>query len=194
MKLYIRLFVNKLKCRICLNSTRRILMLLLFSLSYMFISCEKRVFNEERVVKLPLDEMVLLSDNVYADSTFTVLLYYDTLSCTSCVFKDLYIWKNLLKEYDSIQICTIFNYPTLRIKELEMANKVENIDVPLFVDTMGIFCKYNTDNIDLSGGRAFLISEDKRYVLFEGDPLRRKKDERRLFSILGNILQKRRIQ
>ena len=36
-----------------------------------------------------------------------------------------------------------------------MANKVENIDVPLFVDTMGIFCKYNTDNKTISSKGSF---------------------------------------
>lgn len=148
-------------------------------LSYILLSCGKPKESNRNMVKLSFDKMCLLSDEIYSDSILAVILYYDSLSCTSCVFKDLYLWKKLLKKHKNIQICTIWKYPISRIKELEMAYKVDNISIPLYVDTADVFyCQNKVFFEALKAGKALLIDKDKKTVLFKGYPLRNKKDKK----------------
>lgn len=186
LKLHSNPFIKILNSLIHLDYIQYITILLSF-LSYILTSCEKHSVND---ITLPLDEMYSLSGNIYKDSTLTILLYCDSMACTSCVFKDLYLWKKLLGRYnENIQMCVIFNYPILRIKELDIANKVEKIDVHLFVDTIGIFQKYNINKINLLENKSFLISKDKKHVLFKGEPLNKRKDKKILLNTIETILK-----
>lgn len=63
-------------------------------LSYILLSCGKPKESNRNMVKLSFDKMCLLSDEIYSDSILAVILYYDSLSCTSCVFKKNYL-KNI---------------------------------------------------------------------------------------------------
>lgn len=66
-----------------------LILYLLLCLSYILLSCGKPKESNRNMVKLSFDKMRLLSDEIYSDSILAVILYYDSLSCTSCVFKDL---------------------------------------------------------------------------------------------------------
>ncbi|WP_418817208.1 hypothetical protein [Paraprevotella clara] len=60
-----------------------------------------------------------------------------------------------------------------------MAYKVDNISIPLYVDTADVFYSQNKVFFEaLKAGKALLIDKDKKTVLFKGNPLRNKKDKK----------------
>lgn len=70
-----------------------------------------------------------------------------------------------------------------------MAYKVDNISIPLYVDTANVFCSQNKGCFEaLKAGKALLIDKDKKTILFEGNPLKNKNDKKVFLSTVKEFI------
>lgn len=109
--------------------------------------------------------------DLYTDN-FKILLYVDSLGCTSCRLK-LYEWKKLMQESDSIfvrkpEFAFIFQPKRRDGKEVEQILKNNGFSHPVFIDK-----ENETDRINKfpanSEYQCFLLDKDNK-VIFVGNP------------------------
>lgn len=182
------MYNNSLIKKICMNNNFSPLNKVVYFLFCMLIFCNcnnqnNHIEKESNLIVFPIDGIFNISNSIYNNSTASILLYYDSLTCLSCAFKDAYLWDKLLEKHQNIQLCMIFDIPATKIPEIKSAYKVTNIKHPLYIDTIRAFSKRYFDDLKiLSRSKATLINEKK--ILYTGNPLRDPKDKKKLFNAI----------
>lgn len=160
---------------------RKILVLLFLSL--LLLSCERQKMAKElkslmkETISIPEDLQMILPSGVvldYIKSTKSLMiLFFDSLSCSSCQLSQMSRYDDLYRLADSTQsfrVMAIFSP-----KKSESDNFVQNIcnsyfRFPLYWDKSGSFCKMNGFIPEDSRFHSFLI-DSTGAILFVGNPM-----------------------
>lgn len=104
-------------------------------------------------VSLPVEGMLLVSPDsrestFCEDAKYKVLVFYDSLSCSPCVYKNMYIWNDFIEEAckanGKVQFLFIMNPSQKNIKDLFHTIQTPNGFLEsLFIDTIGVFADEN---------------------------------------------------
>jgi hypothetical protein len=166
---------------------RKSLFIIILTLSFCFYSCNKnKRTNAQKVVsewtgkemKFPagLQCVSIMKDtaciDLYGDN-YKILLYIDSLGCTSCRL-NLSKWKNLIAEADSVfqkkpEFLFFFQSKKNREKELQVILKSDGFRHPVFIDKTNAIMKLN--NIPKEQEyQCFLLGKDNKVVMV-GNPV-----------------------
>lgn len=122
------------------------------------------------------------------DSTLYRLVdYTDFDDCPPCKIDELYGWKELWDRADSMGVSLsffhIFAIPSPQDNPLIVKTKLmaEDLEHPIFIDSLGIFRKLNADVLSNTRFRTFLINR-KGDILMVGNPRRNKEIEKLLWG------------
>jgi len=106
----------------------------------------------------------------YDDVPYTVLVYTDSIGCTSCRL-NLATWKRYMREIDSIapgQVGFVFYFQPKNRKELELLLRRERLEQVVFVDRDGSLAQTNRFPEDMAY-QCFLLDHNNT-VLAIGNP------------------------
>lgn len=142
-------------------------------------------------INIPFSEMeTIVCDSAYSykKSNFQLLIYLDSLECTSCYASHYHEWEYILKEcrkYEpSISLAIIIETKNLSedVKEKFLAPTFSRT---ILIDKMGSFRKRNPFFPESKIMHVLLLDKEGRVILV-GNPLSNKKVEELLYSKLRN--------
>lgn len=150
-------------------------------------------FYGQRVV-LPLDSMLYMvgdsteyAQGVTADG-YRLVAYYDSTECSSCRLKTLYEWGGLIDSVSSsgckVDFYFVFNVPTQRMEEVKTTLATYARNLPVYLDTIGVFERMNPNLPRLSRMRTFLLNRKDTVVLI-GNPVH----NRHVADIMWNVVR-----
>ena len=107
------------------------------------------------------------------NSTYKILLYVDSTGCSSCRLKQLFEWKNIMAEADSLfsgEVDFLFFFQPKKQdeKELQFLFRQYGFRHPVFIDTKNEIDKLNKFPSQ-TDYQCFLLDRDNR-VLMIGNP------------------------
>lgn len=132
-------------------------------------------------VSLPVEEMLLVSPNrregtFCEDTKYKLLVFYDSLSCSPCAYKNMYIWNDFIEEAckakGKVQFLFIMN-PSKKNKEdlFHMIQTPNGFSESLFIDTVGVFADENTFLPAVQLYHCMLLDSENKIKLI-GNPTR----------------------
>ncbi len=173
-----------------------------------FVSCTgKKDFKDgivqlqSRPVSLSLDKMrcmwngkdTVVSEERY-DTDFKLVVYSDTVACSSCGLKTMYLWDGLIHDLESygksVSLCFIFMPLQKDLEEFYFTMRTMAPLLPVHVDTAGIFIRENPHIPREAVYHTFLLDKDNRVVLV-GNPSRSEKIKEMFWQIVEEKLGKR---
>ncbi|MCM1373415.1 MAG: hypothetical protein NC113_10710 [Bacteroides sp.] len=154
---------------------------------------EMERFYGQHVV-LPLDSMLYVADDsigyahdVMADR-YRLVVYYDSTECSSCRLKTLYEWDSLIDSVSSsghkVDFHFVFHVPKQRVEEVKAALTTYAHNLPVYLDTTGVFERTNPCLPSLSVMRTFML-DSKDSVVLVGNPVHNS----RVADMMWNIIQ-----
>lgn len=197
---YSDLFLWKLK---------RIFLLLIFFCVTVLQSCNH---EEERFkgyvenlrkdpISVPLDKLSCLFDeekisiiSVNDSCMLKLVIYTDSIECSSCRMKEMYKWDDFLSKlgaYSSqIEVFFIFAPLYSNMGLFKMVAKDLPQNYPIYIDTTNIFYRENPQIPSNPALHTFLLDEQNNVILV-GNPLKNKKIEKLFWQIVEEKLGKR---
>lgn len=165
--------------------TKFVLLVIIVISSAFSVSCKKndRKADAEKVVRewsgktitIPsgIIQSYLGKDTVMQmpDTPFNVLIYTDSVGCTSCKLK-LYSWKQLIHEADSImpgRVNFLFYFHPKNKNELFYMLKRDNFGYPVYIDYENMLDKQNSFPSAMEY-QCFLLDRDNK-VISIGNPV-----------------------
>ena len=120
----------------------------------------------------------------FATATHKVLVYVDSLGCTSCKLK-LGQWKNLIDSLDKLAVPVLFIFQSKDTKSIKHVMLESSFEYPYFQDIEGVLNELNQFSED-SRFQTFLLDSDNRVKLI-GNPANNE-EMRRLYleAVTGN--------
>ncbi len=154
---------------------------ILFGLS----SCDKRNLQKqlerfsrsEVVIPAGMRQMMHGKDTILLNPAMDVaklIIYTDSLDCSSCRITHLYEYEEILDYCDGIGDgllpIFIFSPPQLKIKEVMQALEIAQFNYPVFIDSQSFF-KASNDHLPQDNRfHTFLLDKNSNVVL-AGDPI-----------------------
>lgn len=132
-----------------------------------------------KIVDIPYTDMQMyIGNDKIASTNFTeeykLVVYYDSLQCTSCAIDHIYNWEPTL---DSLQrmnkktaIVFIFSPSSMELNKFKNRILNSTFDYPVFMDTCNIFRKHNGFLPDNPRLHVFLLNRENRIISI-GNPL-----------------------
>lgn len=145
-------------------------------------------------VHIPFDSL-LCFNVVMPDSSehrhlkYKLVVYTDSLSCSSCSLRNLFYWEPLVDSLQkSIDFVFIFSPKHDEINRVVETLRLENISCPIYIDTCSAFIRANPHIPTNNLMHTFLLNEEDSVVLV-GNPQSNPKIKELLFSILEESQQ-----
>lgn len=150
---------------------------------------------------IPSDKMVcvlnkekLTKEFVNDEYSLKLVVYVDSVVCSSCRLKEMYKWDDFLSKLESVssQIKVFFIFATSydNIRKLKISAKTLPNSFPIYMDTTNIFLRMNPHIPHNPMFHTFLLDENNN-VLLVGNPLENEKIEKLFWQILEEKLGKR---
>ena len=120
--------------------------------------------------------------------TKKLVVYYDSTFCTPCQASELNVWDNFTKiKKDNFLPIFIFS-PKKKDKEMvEMELEMMKYDFPVFVDSLGLFRKNNSQLALDYLNFHFMLLDEKSIVQIIGMPLNSEKVTRRYLNEINDV-------
>ncbi len=126
----------------------------------------------------------------YFASDFKMVVYTDSMGCSSCALQSLYRWEDLIEyaeQFDgALKYYFIFNPP--KSENIRMALRTSMLDYPMLLDSLGEFERLNPHLPRNKAMHTFLLDEDNNVVLV-GNPLNNPEIEKMLKTIVEERLK-----
>lgn len=117
-----------------------------------------------------------------------LIVYSDSLVCSSCKILELEKWESFFASKSSYKnvfdAIFIFSPSHIDLEVLKFAIKSQEISFPIYIDTLGVFKKMNHYLPDNSLLHTFLIDKEGKIILV-GSPLDNKMIEKMFLEIIG---------
>lgn len=129
---------------------------------------------KEKPVVINMDSMDLLKGEVtnYKKDGYKMVSYWSSEECTKCAISHLYLWNYIINKSRNVSFIFIFETKSSQKKDFEYSveNSVENNNVTICIDTLGIFKKDNPVLPQESYFHTFLLDSTNNIILV-GNPL-----------------------
>lgn len=120
---------------------------------------------------------------------YKLVVYTDSLSCSSCSLKRLFYWEPLIDSLQaSIDFVFIFSPKMDEIDRVKETLRLENLNCPVYIDTCSAFTRANPHIPANELMHTFLLN-DKDSVILVGNPKSNPKIKELLFKILDGMKQ-----
>ena len=174
---------------------------LVFFLLIMNFSCCNRsklqchledLMNQE--LSVPLEKMVCLYSDIYTNQTnehkvsqYMYIHYVDSSQCSPCALDKLYLWNDLILEFEKkgIHSCFIFEPKKGQVEGVYLSVKSSGFKSPVYVDTSYCFRKENSFIPNGILYHSFGINK-KRKIVIIGNPLLNKKVKKLYDELVTN--------
>lgn len=181
--------------------------ILLIGVFFALMSCsEKESFKkgiiqlQSHPITLPLDKMRCmwngkdtLSLHGKINPNFKLVVFLDTVACSSCELKAMYMWNEMLdktKMYaPELSVYFIFLPLNKDLDSFYFTMRTMSPSLPIYVDTAGVFIRENPHIPRESVYHTFLLDKDNRVVLV-GNPSRSEKIAEMFWQIVEEKLGK----
>ena len=133
------------------------------------------------------DEVSIIDDNSL--KPLKVIVYYDSLMCTSCKISGLSHFKPLCEMSDTSDFSILFIFSP-RKSEMEITRLqllIANFDYPIYLDVNGTFARCNESIPNDSRFSCFLINSSNNPI-FIGNPLRSQSLNRLFKDVIDETL------
>lgn len=172
----------------------------LFLAFIMFLtSCGKKNFADEilkmqsRPIDLTACEGAVCYENgeksTYscADSTYRLIVYVDSTSCSPCFISHMYDYEEIVEEFDSVGIKTLFVFELGQDKAADVMSSLEQQVYPFIsaVVLNGGFASANPHLPSSSLLHSFLLDMENK-VIVVGNPVRNDKIKELMFNTMKN--------
>lgn len=129
----------------------------------------------------------------YFECDTKLIIYNDSLGCTSCGINKLYLWDDLI-QYASqfnkrLKFYFIFAPSSKDISDLKISLRNSFFKYPILLDTLGEFGKLNPNLPKSKTLHTFLLNENNDVILI-GNPLYNKEIEKLFYKITQELLAK----
>lgn len=147
-------------------------------------SCNQKEYKAMKIIHYWKGKEIIIPDSIKfkkhgiypidlyrQESDCKILVYVDSIGCTSCKMK-LEEWNKMISHFDSIsnyKVEYLFVIHNKNPKELSYVLINDNFEIPVFVDTNDILNKINKFPQDILY-QTFLLNS-KNEVLFVGNPV-----------------------
>ena len=166
------------------------------------VSCSKQKTSikedvmqlQSQRVHIPFDSLLcfnaVMPDSAeYPRLKYRLVVYTDSLSCSSCSLRNLFYWEPLVDSLQkSIDFVFIFSPKHDEINRVVETLRLENISCPIYIDTCSVFIKKNPHIPSNNLMHTFLLNE-KDSVVLVGNPQSNPKIKELLFNILEESKQ-----
>lgn len=145
-------------------------------------------------IKIEYDRMQLWSEDVDSfltecpDTHIKLIIYSDSLICSSCRLKKMEQWNQFfsrLKEYKrGISVCLIFYPASINVNAVLLALETHRPICPVYIDTVGIF---HQSNPHLTGNpllHTFTLDSENNVCLV-GNPMENAQIEKLFWDIVN---------
>lgn len=122
-------------------------------------------------------------DMPYLSSSYTIVIYIDSLGCTSCKLQ-LHKWKNWMKDLEGNNVSILFYIHPQNKKELNYILYRDKFIYPVCIDENDEFNRLNHFSSNISF-QTFLLDKDNKVVAI-GNPVHNPKVKLYLNIIQGN--------
>lgn len=167
-------------------------------LSLSLVSCGERATLKRTMSEFMATEIVLPDDleciynrnmsGIQKDTlkTYKLIVYYDTLDCSSCRISHLI---DLYPIYDmadtsNFSVLPIFSPKAEDVKEVILQLTIADCRIPIYIDTTGKFCRLNQNIPSDPRFHSFLMDVNNKPI-FVGNPLSSSK----LLELFKEIVQ-----
>ena len=133
------------------------------------------------------EKEITLSD--FAEAPLKLVVWYDSLGCTSCDVSRMYQWSEMISYADSLaesfRIVYLFTPKKDNLYSLNITLQADKLDYPIFIDQHATFVKQNPSLSKNRQLHSFLLDKNNRVVLV-GNPLHNPS----LWSLYKRTIQK----
>ena len=120
---------------------------------------------------------------------YKLVVYTDSLSCSSCSLKRLFYWEPLIDSlHSSLDFVFIFSPKKDEIVRVKETLRIENLNCPVYIDTCSAFTRANPHIPANELMHTFLLN-DKDSVILVGNPKSNPRIKELLFKILDEMKQ-----
>lgn len=141
-------------------------------------SCIRNNEIDSRINSISLSDKMVLLDAGYKehfdgiDSKVKLIVYYDSIMCSSCAIKNFYVWHNVIDFVESISsesASVIFIFAPKRGQIMEIKAILEDyaIDYPVYIDTSYI-TRCSNPKIPRNG--IICLTDETGSIIVRGDP------------------------
>ncbi|WP_458458761.1 hypothetical protein [Pseudobutyrivibrio sp.] len=166
-----------------------------------FLSCNKKGIERDlrkllgTEVVIPYAELISKDKSEVTPTTdeFTYVVYYDSLTCSTCTLKNMYFWEvlndSISKLGKSVRLIFIFSPPG--DEKMQFLNDLSHSRMGLttLVDTTGCFIRANKHIPSNPNAHAFLLDKNDK-VIMVGNAYSNPSIEQLLFKTISNDKQK----
>lgn len=166
------------------------------------VSCNKQKTSikedvmqlQSQRVHIPFDSLlcfnaVMPNSSEHRHLKYRLVVYTDSLSCSSCSLRNLFNWEPLVDSLQkSIDFVFIFIPKHDEINRVVETLRLENISCPIYIDTCSYFIRANPHIPSNNLMHTFLLNE-KDSVVLVGNPQSNPKIKELLFHILEESKQ-----
>lgn len=128
----------------------------------------------------------------YFASDFKMVVYTDSLGCSSCALQQLHLWSDFVEFAEpyggKLKYYFIFNPP--KRENIRLALRSSMLDYPMLLDSLGEFERLNPHLPKNKAMHTFLLDEQNNVVLV-GNPLHNPEIERMFKEIVEEKLSKK---
>jgi len=164
-------------------------------------SCSYKTEVKNDLVKLMSNPITLPNKSVitfkgedtlvvdYFKSDYKMVIYADSMICTSCGITDILLWEPLIAYANTFnnRLKFYFIFSTPNSKEIRNALKTKLFNYPVLIDEKGEFKKLNPHLPKNKSLHAFLLDENNK-VIMVGNPLRNKELEKLFYKQTQKLL------
>ncbi|MFI3263199.1 MAG: hypothetical protein R3Y26_09895 [Rikenellaceae bacterium] len=179
---------------------------IIFTLLIAFLaSCTNQAKIKKDLVQLISAPIILPTDakvtihgkdtliNNHFESELKMIVYSDSLGCTSCGINKMYLWDEFVKYADGydgrLKFYFIYSPSSKVNKTIRRAFKQSLFDYPIVIDETGEFEKKNSHLPRNHAMHAFLLDKDNKIIMV-GNPLLNKDIEKLFYEQTAKLLSK----
>lgn len=179
-----------------------ILLYLLFVVLTTSSSCSNKSRLQcqlERLMKkelsVPLEKMVCMYSDIASNKTnehklfqYMYIHYVDSTQCSPCALDKLYLWNDLILEFEKKGICSCFIFAPKKdqVEDVYLSVKSSGFKNPVYVDTAYCFQKANNFIPNDVLYHSLGINK-KKEIIVVGNPLHNKKVKKIYDELVTNI-------
>ena len=174
-----------------------VIWIICITISCFFIGCSKEKTSlkmdiqklQSQKIHIPFDSMLYFNGTlpVATESNlhkYKLVVYTDSLSCSSCSLKGLFYWESLIDSLNaSMDFVFIISPKKEEIDKVKETLRLERLDCPVYIDTCSTFIRKNPHIPDNSLMHIFLLN-DKDSVVLVGNPQSNPKIKELLLNII----------
>lgn len=125
----------------------------------------------------------------YFESRYKMIIYADSLGCTSCEISNMRLWKPFLAYADTLKgkLNFYFIFSTSKSKPVRYALMNNSFCFPVLIDEKGEFEKLNPHLPSSKAMHSFLLDENNN-VIMVGNPLRNKDIEKLFYQEIQKMM------